>query len=179
MAWPAGESLELLGLLVPLKVYINAFSQKKEVIKDNLNKSGIYRWINIINGSSYVGSSVNLGKRFGQYFSPGFLKTKTSSQRSKIYNALLKNGTSNFRLEILEYCDKEFCIERENFYLVLLKPLYNISETATRAAMLNRKHSLKSLLKISEAKKGINNPMYGKLGKKVLGTGKTFQRGTY
>jgi hypothetical protein len=30
--------------------------------------------------------------------------------------------------------------------------------------MLNRKHSLESLLKISEAKKGINNPMYGKLG---------------
>jgi len=43
-----------------------------------------------------------------------------------IYKALLKNGYSNFTLEILEYCDSEDLIKREQYYLELLKPEYNI-----------------------------------------------------
>jgi group I intron endonuclease len=38
----------------------------------------------------------------------------------------LKYGYSNFRLEILEYCDKLSAIEREQYYIDLLKPEYNI-----------------------------------------------------
>jgi hypothetical protein len=36
---------------------------------DNKNKSGIYRWSNVISGKSYVGSYINLAKRFRDYFS--------------------------------------------------------------------------------------------------------------
>ena len=45
---------------------------------------------------------------------------------SIIYRALLNNGYSNFRLEILEYCEKDIIIERENYYFDVLKPTYNI-----------------------------------------------------
>ena len=60
---------------------------------------------------------------------------------SIIYRALLKNGYSNFRLEILEYHpllfpyprgimgkwkEKDIIIERENYYFDVLKPTYNI-----------------------------------------------------
>ena len=32
------------------------------------NKSGIYRWVNNVNGKCYVGSAVDLSKRFRQYY---------------------------------------------------------------------------------------------------------------
>lgn len=43
-----------------------------------------------------------------------------------IYRALLKNGYSNFQLEILEYCEPNLVLEREQYYLNLLNPDYNI-----------------------------------------------------
>jgi len=44
--------------------------------------------------------------------------------------ALLKHGYSQFSLEILEFCKKEDTISRENYYLKLLKPEYNIVQIA-------------------------------------------------
>jgi group I intron endonuclease len=43
-----------------------------------------------------------------------------------VYRALLKYGYSKFTLEILEYCDKSSVIEKEQYYLDLLNPSYNI-----------------------------------------------------
>lgn len=45
------------------KLYENADVQKLEVLKENKGKSGVYLWINNINGNKYVGSSVNLSRR--------------------------------------------------------------------------------------------------------------------
>jgi len=53
--------------------------------------------------------------------------------KSVIYSALLrpkKNGHAVFNLDILEYCDKENIIIREQCYLDLLKPKYNILKIA-------------------------------------------------
>ena len=58
---------------------------------------------------------------------------------SYIYNALLKEGYSGFRLDILEYCDKEKVIEREQYYIDLMKPEYNILRVA--GSSLGYKHS--------------------------------------
>jgi group I intron endonuclease len=52
------------------------------------------------------------------------------NSQSYIYNALLKYGHENFSLTIVEYCDKEKCIEREDFYLSSLQHEYNILEKA-------------------------------------------------
>jgi len=65
---------------------------------------------------------------------------------SKIYRSLVKNGYSNFSLEILEYCDLSVLIEREQYYLDLLKPEYNILKTA--GSRLNFKHSEETIAKI-------------------------------
>jgi hypothetical protein len=46
--------------------------------------------------------------------------------QSYIYNALLKNGHSNFELTILEYCESEQCLEREDYYICSLPHEYNI-----------------------------------------------------
>jgi group I intron endonuclease len=77
-----------------------------------------------------------------------------------IYKALLEYGYSKFSLEILEYCTPEKCIEREQYYINLLKPKYNILKTA--GSTLGYKHTKETLAKMSVAKKGKNHPLYGK-----------------
>jgi group I intron endonuclease len=85
-----------------------------------------------------------------------------------ICNALLKHGYPNFSLTILEYCSPEKCLEREKHYLDILQPEYNISLNPT-APMLGRKHSDKTLKKISWRShmcpfrhQGENHPMFEK-----------------
>ena len=77
-----------------------------------------------------------------------------------ISRALLKHGYSNFSLTILEYCDKEKCIEREDFYLSSLNHEYNILEKA--GSSLGNIYLEESRQKMSDAKKGENNANYGK-----------------
>lgn len=63
-----------------------------------------------------------------------------------IDKALLKYGFSNFRLEILEHCKIGNVLEREQYYLDLLKPRYNIVEKA--GSTLGYKHTPESLEKM-------------------------------
>lgn len=77
-----------------------------------------------------------------------------------ISKALLKYGYSNFSLEILEYCNKEDVLLREQYYLDLLKPEYNILKIAGNS--FGYKHSPEVLKKMSDAKRGSNHNLYGK-----------------
>jgi group I intron endonuclease len=60
-----------------------------------------------------------------------------------IYKAIVKYGHSNFKLEILEYCDKTKVLVREQYYIDLLKPEYNILTIA--GSSLGFKHTQKTL----------------------------------
>ena len=44
----------------PLIIYKDSLLKKSNVLKDNVDRSGIYRWINRINNKSYKGSYINL-----------------------------------------------------------------------------------------------------------------------
>ena len=44
----------------PVKTYGNQDTQKLQIIKENKGKSGVYRWVNLRDGKSYIGSSTNL-----------------------------------------------------------------------------------------------------------------------
>lgn len=66
-----------------------------------------------------------------------------SEHKTAIHNALLKYGYSNFTLDILEYCEDVDLILREQFYLDLLKPEYNILQQA--GSSLGFKHSDETL----------------------------------
>lgn len=102
----------------------NADKEKAIAIKCNRKKSGIYRWTHKESGKSYIGSSVNLGNRFSSYFTYNWIASQ--AKYSIICKSLLKYGYSEFSLEILEYCNQEDTIEREQFYLDSLNPEYNI-----------------------------------------------------
>ena len=91
-----------------------------------------------MNGKCYVGSSVNLSSRLGNYFSLNYL-AKTSKYKSKIYNALLAHGHENFQLEILEFCARPDVVKREQYNIDYIKPEYNILTTA--GSSLYFKHS--------------------------------------
>lgn len=63
--------------LHPVKIYRRvdpADIDKFLILNENKDKSGVYRWINLLNGKSYIGSSVNLEKRMRRYFSISFLE---------------------------------------------------------------------------------------------------------
>jgi hypothetical protein len=81
-------------------------NKKKNALKDNIGKSGIYKLVHKISKKSYVGSSKDLNRRFKEYYNIGFKKIRVEKGNSRIYKALLDDGYDSFNLEILEYCDK-------------------------------------------------------------------------
>ena len=127
-----------------MKIYLNADTSKELVIKDNKDKSGVYRWTHIYSGKSYIGSSSNLSKRFSNYYSINYIADP--KRNMLIHKALLKYGYSAFTLEILEYCNIKILIEREQYYLNLLKPEYNILTIA--GSSVGFKHSSTTLEKL-------------------------------
>lgn len=110
--------------IIPLIRYTNANLDKFIIYRDNIGKSGVYRWVNNLNDKSYVGSSISLSYKLNLYYSLYSLREVKGS--IIIQRALLKYGYSNFTLDILEYCELNVLIEREEYYINLLKPEYNI-----------------------------------------------------
>lgn len=143
-------------LLVPFLKYTNSDLQNKSIIKQNKGKSGIYLWRNLENGKSYVGSAVDIGRRLAQYFN---IKNLRRDSCMAICRALLKHGYSNFTVWILEYCDKNDCIKREQYFIDLLEPEYNILRTA--GSPYGRKHTEETKTKISAPPLGGGIPPEG------------------
>jgi hypothetical protein len=52
----------------PVAIYIYPLKQNRDIFKQN-KKSGIYRWTNKLSGKTYVGSAIDLTRRFRSYFS--------------------------------------------------------------------------------------------------------------
>ena len=144
-----------------LPKYHNADTCKDQILSDNQNKSGIYMWKNTINDKCYVGSAENQSNRLSFYYSNSSMESLIKKSKSHICSALLKDGRSNFSLEILEYCEPDKCIQREKYYIDLLGSEYNIVKDPTLPPMSGRKHSDSTKIIMSDAKKGENNPMFG------------------
>ena len=49
-------------IITPLTIYSS--KEKELAIKENRGKPGIYRWVNVLTGDTYIGSAVDLSKRF-------------------------------------------------------------------------------------------------------------------
>ena len=103
-------------------------------------------WTNLKNNKKYVGSSSNLRARFYQHFNVKYL---ISCSNMYFCIALLNHGYSNFRLEILEYCDIKDLALIENYYINLLEPEYNLLKIAYSRQGLNtlKKRACANILK--------------------------------
>jgi group I intron endonuclease len=96
-----------------------------------------------------VGSAVDLSRILWYNFSPYFLKKEVLKNKRIISSSLLKYGYSDFTLDVLEYCELDKLINREQYYIYFLKPKYNILKIA--GSHLD-KHSPETLLKYKDRK---------------------------
>lgn len=158
-------SQTVIAAIPYILVYNNPDKDKLNIIKDNTLKSGVYRWVQKDSGKCYIGSSINLGKRFYLYYNISYLM----KSRSIIDSALLKYGYSNFSLEILEYCVPSKCIEREQYYMGLFEPEYNILKIA--GSFKGFKQTEEHKQKIRESLKGNKNATNGLGRQRAEGAG--------
>lgn len=113
-----------------------------------MNNIGIYIITNKINNHCYIGSAINLKRRKENHF-----KNHKGKSNPRLQNAMRKYGKENFKFEILEYIlNKKDLLKREQYYLDVFKPEYNICKKA--GSMLGFKFSKESKLKMSKNKIG-------------------------
>ena len=62
--------------IISIITYTNIDINKSIIIEENINKSGVYRFVNKINGKSYVGYYTSLSNTFDNYYSLSSLKKK-------------------------------------------------------------------------------------------------------
>ena len=124
--------------------------------KNNLI-SGVYEIVNTLNGHRYIGSAVAISKRWNEH-----IRHLNTNKHHSAYlqRAWIKYGADCFECVVIEYCEKEKLIEREQFYIDTLNPVYNVCKKAGN--MSGYKHTDKSRKKMSDKRKGENNVMYGK-----------------
>lgn len=90
---------------------------------------GIYAIRNIIDGRMYIGSSVNMQRR---WVSHRFELKNNRHHSSYLQRAWNKYGSQNFEFVELELCEKNSLKEREQVWLDLYPNSYNTSRTAYR-----------------------------------------------
>lgn len=101
--------------------------------------SGIYVILNLINDKFYVGSAKNFYKRWHTHKS---MLVNNYHDNSYLQNAWNKYKQLNFIFVIMEYCELDRLIEREQFYIDSYKPAYNLRPRAE--SMLGFVHSDKA-----------------------------------
>lgn len=101
--------------------------QKTKYINNKSRDGVIYKITNLVNGDFYIGSTQNLIKRYYTHINHIRVKKNTCTL---LIRAVNKYGEDNFRFEIIEECDNNILLEREQYYLDSLLPKYNISKVA-------------------------------------------------
>ena len=121
------------------------------------NTCGIYQIKNILNNKTYIGSSNNIRVRFNEH------KRRLSKGihgNNHLQYAWKKYGETSFVFSVIEKCDVEDLIKREQYWLDNTVEKYNILDEAN--SILGFKHSEETKLKMSTNRRGTENPFYGK-----------------
>jgi len=139
-----------------IHVFEKPFENRKLIYKLLLNKSGIYCWVNKINGKAYVGSSINLGRRLKDYLRPASVILKQF-----IFIAIFKYGIDNFDFIILEdvTSDPSTLLVCEQYYLDLNLFEYNIACQAGNTLGVKYTDETRAKLSIA-AKNNTRRPGY-------------------
>lgn len=131
----------------------------KELNKNLIGNCGIYIITNVKNGHRYIGSSKDLYERLKHH------KWELESNihpNNYLQNAWNKYEIDNFEYGILEYCNEDVRLERENFYINIILPEYNLNGVNLNSIL---EHSQETKNKISSSiKESYKN---GKLKSKI------------
>lgn len=123
-------------------------------------KTGIYFIKNRIDDKRYIGRTINFDKRYRKSSNDW-----TRHHNTRLRNAAKKYGNENFDYILVEECDEEIIIEREQWYLDNTRSelKYNISEKSTGGNLGEAVNK-----QISEAqKKRLENPEVRKKNREV------------
>lgn len=152
------------------------------LIKDaiSLPKSAIYKIVNTANSNVYVGSSMNIQRRYESHRHD--LK-KGIHRNSHLQRSYDKYNKEPFLFIIIEECEPLLLIQREQHYIDSLNPQYNICKIAasnlglkwsdeTKRKMsisqTGRKHSEESIQKMRILAKGKRPVVMGRNGIPIL-----------
>lgn len=137
-----------------------------------MKQAGIYKIINKVNGSIYIGSSCNLEYRKYIHFHKLKQNKHINIHLQRAYNL---HGNENFLFEIIEIISsdmpnfKQYLLQREQFWIDNLHPTYNILKIAGSSlgfhhsdetkfiisqTTLGKKKSFEHAKHIKEAQKG-------------------------
>lgn len=97
--------------------------------------TGIYRIKNLINGYLYVEGSVNLERRRAEHFN---MLQKNKHSNINMQSAFNLYGEGNFIFDILEYCEPKDLVKREQYYIDLFQPEYNICSIVNKSLQKTR-----------------------------------------
>jgi hypothetical protein len=127
-----------------------------------MNKCGIYRIINITTGNFYIGSTNNYRKRKDNHL---YLLRRNKHHSPYLQNSFNKHKEECFLLELIEECNEDLLLIREQYYIDTLNPKYNVAKIAGRTVGVPCSENKKK--KIGLANKGkIKTPeMISKLKK--------------
>lgn len=115
-------------------------------------KSGIYTIENILNKKKYIGSAINIDKRWYQH---RYTLNNGTHDNSHLQRAWNKYGKSSFQFKIIEITSPSELIVREQYYIGFydsLKSGYNLAPNAGNT--LGFKFTDESKFKMSQKKKG-------------------------
>jgi group I intron endonuclease len=116
-------------------------------------KCGVYLFINTVNGKVYVGSAVNLKRRMIHHRCDLNKGRHTNEHLLRAWRAY---GADAFRFEVLEYCEPEERLEREQWWILLLDSLngekgYNKITARPGGGMKGRRHTEATKAKLAAA----------------------------
>jgi len=113
--------------------------------------SGIYKITCLANNKIYIGSAVSLGSRKANHFKTLRDNCHRNVLLQRAYN---KYGRNEFLFEVLEICDKNILILREQFYMDSLRPQFNIVKIAgSSAGRKVKKGTIDKLIKAFKLKR--------------------------
>jgi len=130
------------------------------------NKIGIYAIRNVANGKIYIGSSVDIARRWKEH---RYALKNNNHDNDYLQNAWSKNGERSFKFSIVELCLFSMLAAREQFWMD-----YYVSASPDRGYNLTRivnghpHHAEKTKEKISQALQGDKSYLFGR--KKSLKT---------
>lgn len=88
---------------------------------DNLNVSGVYKILCLVNGKFYIGSSKNIHNRWYEHWNE---RERAKTKNQMMYDDMRKYGKDNFRIYVIYEGDDYKHIEKVVTYN--LQPEYNI-----------------------------------------------------
>lgn len=125
-------------------------------LPEDLN-TGIYEIRNIKNGRRYVGSAVNVSKRWREHLR----QLETGKHHSRFMQRCWnKNGGENFIFRVLKACEVGDLIAEEQEAIDAIKPEYNSVPTA--GSQLGYRHTEETRKKMSKSRPKDFSPMTGK-----------------